>query len=379
MRFLRKTKIQKTLLVISDIHLGAGVYFEGHRNPLEDFNSDHEFVDFIEYFCTGDYAQREVELVINGDFFDFLAVPYVKYFDDEYWSEIAALDKLKIIMNAHPEVLNSLRKFLHAKNKKIIYIIGNHDAEMVFDSLKEELLGYFNDVKDRFIISNNIETYNPHKGIYIQHGHQYERAHHFHLQDCIILSQNGRKYFVPPWGSYYVTRVVNKFKVERSYINEVRPIKNFLIHGLIFDTFFTIRFMLANVFYFLMVRFWHYFMQNPDWKKIRSNLEQELQLFQNFESLTREFFEKTPDAKVLIVGHTHQPNLQTFKDGTMFLNTGTWTKMINLDFNRLQSGRSLTFAQIDISSEIKEKASENYTVDLNHWLGKSDLPYDEYT
>ena len=71
MRFLRKTKVTKTILVISDIHLGAGVVVEGKRNPLEDFHHDKEMVGFIEYYFSGEYLNRDVELIINGDLFDF--------------------------------------------------------------------------------------------------------------------------------------------------------------------------------------------------------------------------------------------------------------------------------------------------------------------
>ena len=142
MRFLRrKNKVQKTILVISDLHLGAGIQVNGRKNPLEDFNSDKELVDFLNYYSSDKFVSQEVELIINGDFFDLLAVPYVKYFDDEFWSEKAALEKLELILKAHPEVMDALKEFLSKKNKKIVYIIGNHDAELVFESLKERFSG----------------------------------------------------------------------------------------------------------------------------------------------------------------------------------------------------------------------------------------------
>jgi len=43
----------------------------------------------LKFYSTGTYDKRPVELIINGDFLDFLAVPYVNYFDDEFWSEKA--------------------------------------------------------------------------------------------------------------------------------------------------------------------------------------------------------------------------------------------------------------------------------------------------
>jgi len=98
MKSHQKNNVQKVVLVISDLHLGAGKMIKGKRNLLEDFHYDNELVDFLNYYSSGDYQDIEVELVINGDFFDFLAVPYVEFYDDEFWSEKASLAKLKMIL-----------------------------------------------------------------------------------------------------------------------------------------------------------------------------------------------------------------------------------------------------------------------------------------
>src|SRR5690606_37558035 len=121
------------------------------------------------------------------------------------------------------------------------------------------------------------------------------------------------------------------YKEERDYVNSVRPIKNFLIHGLIFDTFFILRCMIANSYYFFMVSFLYYYRQKSSFTKLINHLVTELELFQNYEKLTLEFFEAYPDARVLIVGHTHQPMDREYIDNTRFINTGTWTRMVNLD------------------------------------------------
>jgi len=61
MRFLRKDKAKKTILVISDLHLGAGVMVDGRRNYLEDFHSDKELVDFLQCYSKGIYLNRNKE------------------------------------------------------------------------------------------------------------------------------------------------------------------------------------------------------------------------------------------------------------------------------------------------------------------------------
>jgi UDP-2,3-diacylglucosamine pyrophosphatase LpxH len=380
MKSHQKNNVQKVVLVISDLHLSAGKMIKGKRNLLEDFHYDNELIDFLNYYSSGDYLEVNVELVINGDFLDFLAVPYVEFFDDEFWSETAAMAKLRMIMKAHIGVLEALKIFLSRPDKKIVYIIGNHDAEFVFDSLKEEFLSFFGPLRKNLILSNAISTHVPVKGVCIQHGHQYERAHEFDQENAVLETLDGEKFFIPPWGSYYVTNVINKYKQERSFINAVRPIKHFLIHGILFDTFFTVRFMLSNFYYFVMVRFWHFYMVKSSLKQVFEDLFRELELFQDYESLTRQFFEKHAGSKVLIVGHTHNPTLRIFSDSTIFINTGTWTRMVNLDLGQWNSGNALTYAKVLVKKldyEI-EDFDKHVEVDLKYWMGINNLPYSEH-
>ncbi len=383
MRFLRKNKkVQKTIIVISDIHLGAGAIVNGKRNPLEDFDADQELVEFLNFYSQKDYQNMEVELIINGDFLDLLAVPFVPYFDDEFWSEKASLEKLEIILNAHPEVIEALKEFVATKNKSLVYIIGNHDAELIFDSLQTKFLEIFEEAdREKVTLSKDISTYSPAAGIFLEHGHEYELAHQFDVNDSVVESSKGERYFVPSWGSYYVTHVINKYKKERDHVNAVRPIRSFIIHGLIFDTFFILRFLIANAYYFMMVRFLHYYRLNIGLKKVIDESIKQLSLFEDYETLTQEFFKKNKDAKVLIVGHTHEPKITEFADGTTFINTGTWTKMISLDLNTKNDDSALTYAKIQISKKDYElnEFDDAVRVELNKWEPKTNLPYSQFS
>lgn len=372
---------KKMVLVISDLHLSAGKNIRGRRNFLEDFHFDRELIDFLVYHSSGLYEEKDVELVINGDFLDFLAVPYVEFFDDEFWSEKAALEKLKIIMKAHRPVLQALKQFLSKPNKTITYIIGNHDAELIFDSLKKEFISYFGpELEAKINLRNDLHTHVPIPGVYIQHGHQYERAHEFDPDSSIVETPSSGKFFIPSWGSYYVINVINRYKQERPHINAVRPIKHFIIHGLIFDTFFTLRFILSNVHYYFMVRFWYYIKLKVGWKRVIKDLLRELTLFQDFETLTRDFFAQKPQAKLLIVGHTHNPTLRLFNDGTAFINTGTWTKMVNLDLAQGQEMTTLPYARVvSYQDNVSLTEFENdVEFDLKVWTGINNLPYKEF-
>lgn len=381
MKYPLRNNVKKSIIVISDLHLGAGKMIRGRRNFLEDFFFDRELVEFLDYHNSGIYEEQDVELVINGDFLDLLAVPFVNFFDDEFWSEKAAIDKITMIIRAHREVMQALKRFIQKDKRKITYIIGNHDGELVFESVKNVFINYFpEDVRHKIVLDNSIIEYNPSPGVYIKHGHQYEIAHQFDQNAATISSNDGRLYFLPPWGSYYVTRVVNKFKEDRSYINSVKPIKTFMIYGMIFDTFYTIKFILANAYYFFMIRVLQFFRQGRPIRALAHDLKKELELFEDYETLTRNFFIDKSDAKVLIVGHTHEPSFREYEDGTIFINTGTWTKMVNLDFRKMQQSFSLTYAKIDIFDETKLIGANQKPIhaELNMWKGSNELPYMEF-
>lgn len=380
MRFLRKTdNLEKTVLVISDLHLSAGPFLKGRRNPLEDFHHDEELVEFLEYYSSGVFQNADIELVINGDFLDFLAVPFVPFFDDEFWSEEAALAKLELITKAHKEVFIAMNHFLETKNKKITYIVGNHDAELILPRVHQAFTQIIKaKTKENFNLIIDSDEYSPIKGCVIKHGHQYEKAHDFSMVNSLLCSEDGTNYFLPPWGSYYVLRVINKFKEERSHINQIRPVKSLIINGLIYDTLFTIRFMFANAFYFIMVRFLYLFKWKKSWADLWVFTMKEIQLMDDSEHITGDFFNKRPDVKGLIVGHTHEARIKDLGEGNVFINTGTWTKMFNLDFSKKQDGFRLTYAQIVVKKPKQEGTSERVYYELNEWKGNTSLPYQEY-
>ncbi len=381
MKFLRKSKIEKIILVISDLHLGAGPIVNGRTNYLEDFHFDKELSEFLEYYANCKVTPN-VELIINGDFFDLLAVPFVDYYADEYWSEAAALEKLEMILKAHPEVIESLKNFISDKNKTIKYLIGNHDSELLFHSVQNRFLKEFpEEVRERIKIFHREEEYTPVKGVTVKHGHQYELAHNYDPAEAVVITKSGRKYLLPPWGSYYVTQVINKFKKHRDYINAVRPVKHFIIYGLIFDTLLTLRFVFANFYYYGMVRFWLLLakMRSGGWPSFIDALSSELRLFKDFNHHAQEYLKNDRNTQTLIMGHTHEATFKDYGNGTFFINTGTWTKMVNLDFRKMRQGFELTYAQIRVKDTDDSKTLlDRMDLELLVWKGKKNIPFREY-
>ncbi|MBI2604487.1 MAG: metallophosphoesterase [Deltaproteobacteria bacterium] len=356
-------------LVISDCHLSAGLNFESRKNPHEDFFFDDEMVAFFEYFSSGKYGEgREVELVINGDFLDFLNVPYRGEFE-EVITEQFALYKLECILAGHPKVIRGLRRFASLPGKTITYNIGNHDADLFFPKVRERLVqaldpdGQFPSAKVRL---NHVTTViDLGGGVQVQHGNQYEAVHVFNYEKPLLTEGLKEPVLNIPWGSFYVLKIVNRLKWERDYVDKVRPIRAMILWGLLFDTWFILRFAFLSLLYFMKTRF----IYSP---QRRSRLKVTLQIFQqetmtflqDLEAEARRLLEEQPDVHTVIMGHTHLPMFKSYPDGKVYINTGTWTKMIHLDLRGMGNHYRLTFAFVEFDAQGKGTAT------LQQWIGE---------
>jgi predicted phosphodiesterase len=65
----------------------------------------------------------------------------------------------------------------------------------------------------------------------------------------------------------------------------------------------------------------------------------------------------------VIFGHTHGAMQRFYRDGKTYINTGTWTRMINLDLRYLGNSTRLTFALLEWDEEGKVRST------LQEWRG----------
>ena len=68
-----ETARKKIKIVVSDLHLGKGRILPGGGvNSFEEFYYGEKLVEFIQYYSSGAFRDYDVELIINGDFLNFL-------------------------------------------------------------------------------------------------------------------------------------------------------------------------------------------------------------------------------------------------------------------------------------------------------------------
>lgn len=365
---------RRTVVIVSDCHLSAGPYFEGRPNPHEDFHSDEQMRELFEYFSSGDYGGRHpVELIIGGDFLDFLNVPILGEFEAQITEE-SAVYKLQAILKAHPRVTQAIQSFASLPGKRVTYLVGNHDAELFFPQVQEQITRAW-DPEGRFpspvvevVVSRDFLALGP--GVEFRHGNQFEASNALDFEEPFYpaSSANAAPTLKLPWGSIYILKIVNRLKWERETWDKVRPVKVAMLFGLILDPWFTVRLILLSGYYFLRTRVLPLIDPGtkiiPSLRHTFSILGEEFQVFQDLEEEARQLLTEREDLHTIIFGHTHRPMHKVFADGKQYLNTGTWIRMIDLDWRGLGRPFRKTFALVEFMESGESRA------ELREWHGE---------
>ena len=155
------------LIVISDLHLGKGKFLKsGHQNIMEDFHDDKMFEEMLNFYSSGEFYSKDIHLILNGDILNLIGVDidgvFTLIMDEDRTAQI-----VDTICSSHPIFFNALRVFLTRPNKKVTYILGNHDTGLIFEKAQNVLNKYI-DSKIEYS-----ESY-THKGVHVEHGHRFD-------------------------------------------------------------------------------------------------------------------------------------------------------------------------------------------------------------
>ncbi len=259
--------MDRMVYVVSDLHLGPGWLLDGELDRLEDFTADEQFVRFLKQIGP---PGPPVELVIAGDFLEFcqtlpeigLASPQ----DDLGSSEAESLRRARVILGSyeqslttgHRAVFEGLRRFM-MEGHSITIIAGNHDIDLLWDGVWALLFdtiyppGSCGDL--RLVAYCHTIGQGPAGRVYIEHGHEYDRANRFGemMSQPFGLDRFGVRRLKRCWGTLFVDKVFNQLEYERWFIDNVKPIMRVVQLGLRNDFLFTataiglvIRFLLTS-------------------------------------------------------------------------------------------------------------------------------------
>ncbi len=331
---------EKITLVVSDFHIGGGPELsDGTANYLEDFFQDAKFVEFLNYYSSGENARREVELVINGDFFNHLQL-----FPDEerpqFITEAVALRRTGLIFSGHADVFDGLAQFAAAPHHSIVFMIGNHDVGLLWQSVRQMVVNRLGPS----VRVHETPAYIS-DGVWIEHGNQQVAENRMDFARPIIENDRGESVLNLPWGDIFVIRFLNRVKRGRRYIDKVFPFRIYLRWALIHDTCFAIRTAFAGLFYFLQVLLG--IGGNGDLgRREFLKIAKEFSFPVKMDRSAKRILALHPNVRIVVFGHGHRAAARVFAGGKQYFNTGIWNEMISLDIGTMGRTLKLTFTEI---------------------------------
>jgi len=217
-------------VVLSDLHLTEVHDAEPHRPLWMGYKQRRHFVDddfarLLEHLQTE--AEHPVELVLNGDIFDFDSVTKLpdglpegapegahvnwlarlRGLASEEWM---SLFKIDTILSAHPDWIASLTRFIR-RGGRVVFVIGNHDVELHWPSVQlrvREVLGVNSTSGERPIGEQPEDDpvvfcpwfYLSQGDTYISHGHLYDNLCSTETAIDPIISVAGKPRVRVPFG-----------------------------------------------------------------------------------------------------------------------------------------------------------------------------------
>ena len=212
-------------LILSDLHLADGhVILDGfgarQQAALQGLASAAE--------AGGVWGNvDDVELIMNGDCFDFLAIR--PYLDDGITTPDIALEKWSKILAAHHAFFDTLRGFLRSPGRHITFIAGNHDAELAFAEVRQAALqaicGGAPSAPSQNVTFCETRFYRPVPDLHIEHGHHYDFWND--APDVWDEQGNPRAHqptrLTLPVGTQYFQRAAHPISVAYTYFDRFDP------------------------------------------------------------------------------------------------------------------------------------------------------------
>lgn len=333
---------RKIKLVISDLHLGKGrILPDGGVNSLEEFYYSEKLCEFFHYYTSAAFDDAEIELIINGDFLNFLQVDYKGHFLTVL-TEGVCLDVLKSIVEGHRQVFQAMGDFARKPGNGIAYIVGNHDQAMLWPACRD----YLNQMVGVPLKYKNIVYFFD--GVHIEHGHMHEAANRMDPRRFFLKKDLAEPILNLPFGSHFFVEFVLSIKHRYPFVDKIRPFARMTRWALFNETWMTLKSFVELTGYLIK----SILVKDPR-KQIGFRRLMKIVLESAiFPDLTESARKILQDERVhtVIFGHSHVYSYRQWK-GKEYYNTGTWTEITSLDVVSLGKITKLTYVYLEYGAD----------------------------
>jgi hypothetical protein len=164
----------RSIVVVSDLHMGIGRDASGAWNPTEDFRWATEFSQFLEAIDRN--GQSRVDLILNGDTFalaDSVLGPCGESSSPQSGcSEREAVARLERILRAHGPEIAALGKFVAAGSNQLTLVPGDEDAALLFPAVSRRVASAISPTRARVDVAGSGHWLSSNSLVWAEHGHQ---------------------------------------------------------------------------------------------------------------------------------------------------------------------------------------------------------------
>ncbi|PYR35889.1 MAG: hypothetical protein DMF89_20195 [Acidobacteria bacterium] len=210
----RQTPPARSVVVVSDLHMGEGREPSGEWNAYEDFRWADEFAAFLN--ASDREGQSAVDLILNGDTFELLQSTHgdcTGPTDSVGCSEAEASQRLERVLAAHATELKALAQFARQGANRVVFVAGDHDAALLFARLGRRVVSALAVPGNRVEVAQKGYWLSPDGLVYAEHGHQIGNdAHRFEGWPAPFVAAAGGQRLQRPWGEAVAQRIHNQYE-----------------------------------------------------------------------------------------------------------------------------------------------------------------------
>ena len=362
----------KQVIILGDVELGGGTL-------TDDFISDKALIDLIDK-CND--KKKEVDLVFNGDTFDFLKCPYVnengKISYPRHITTKISLAKLKLIYKEHKEVFEAWKRFVDCKKHKLYFIYGNHDHDLFFKLVQEEIGRILNVKHDNVFFSLK---YNEHR-IHAEHGHQYDYLNKINPRRA-FLKYKGDHILNISWVSLGIISKFMTMKEEHPFLERVKPLPMLFSHHKMAVKKVSLRsleYFFKSVFYYPIKYYYDPTYRFPKalfrefYRRLKNKHWEVDKIVDKFKRRNRK---KLGINKIYVLSHIHERYIEE-KEGWVMIHPDTWRdEYILQEHNKELVPKVKSYVHIVVKGEELEWNLVNHSVS-RRILRFDDVKVDEH-
>lgn len=300
------TGTDQLLVVLSDIEMGAG-------GQADDFPHSDWLAELLLAYNEPPFAELPVDVVLNGDILDLLKTSFEGRYSHHITPRIA-LGKLERIATAHEPFFAALRELLaHQRaERRIHFVTGNHDAELVFPAVQDELRRRCGGSDRVRFAGFELDLGRVH----IEHGSQHDPMFAIDAAKPYV-DYRGEPVLNLSWGAVTLLDTVMELQPQLGFLDRVMP------KILVFELMPEAKELLTELFWNYWTRdYWKGFFGSDDparrltWTMVKEVIwrygskEPDVTMDKNL----RDRLMRSDDVMLGIVGHQHQPAWWSFGD-----------------------------------------------------------------